>query len=500
VRGRLVGSILAVVVASTASAAPVAASGAVAAPAGAIAHSGRWLVDAGGRVVVVHGVNVPSKALPAYPSALGFGDADASLLASIGMNAVRLTVERYAAEPSPGRFDDAYVSHIADTVATLARHGILTLIDFHQDEYGPVFHDNGFPDWMTITDGLPNLFEVGFPTQYLANPALERAFDHLWANDAGPDGRPLQADDAAILAHVAAGLKGAPGLLGYELINEPWPGSAYPTCLALKVGCPAFDRGPFSAYYARAVPAVRAADPTHLIWYEPLVTFNYGLPTYVTAPPDRGLGFAFHDYGLCSATSDGGLPVSAGSACAPEDAMVLSNAVDYSHANGTALLETEFGATSDTTTLRRELGQYDQSMIPWMFWSYTGYVDPYASDGRLLPPTDANVNHAMIDTLARPYPQLVAGTPGGWSFDPSTRVLSLRYSTARAAGGGSFPAGAETDVAVPSVQYPGGYGVAAVGARVVSQPGASLLRLAQCPGAGQVTATISPGRTISSSC
>jgi endoglycosylceramidase len=95
-------------------------------------------------------------------------------------NAVRITVERYAVEPAPGQLDSAYLAHIADTVKTLARHGILSLIDFHQDEYGPVFYDNGYPAWMTVTDGLPNVFEVGFPLQYLFNPALERAFDHLW--------------------------------------------------------------------------------------------------------------------------------------------------------------------------------------------------------------------------------------------------------------------------------------------------------------------------------
>lgn len=164
------------------------------------------MVDRGGRVVVIHGVNVPSKWIPAaYPAALGFDEDDAAYLASTGFNAVRLTVERYAVEPRPGQFDDAYVAQFAHTVDTLASHGIVSLIDFHQDEYGPVFFDNGFPDWMTVTDGLPNLTQVGFPAQYVANPALNRAFDHFWANDPGATGNRLQADDGAILAHVAAG-------------------------------------------------------------------------------------------------------------------------------------------------------------------------------------------------------------------------------------------------------------------------------------------------------
>ena len=219
---------LAVLATLLALAAPAAAD--VMRPAEPIGHAGRWMTDGSGRVLVVHGVNVPSKLMPAYPAALDFGDDDAALLASLGLDAVRLTVERYAVEPKAGRFDDAYLAHVADTVRLLWRHGIASLVDFHQDEYGPVFYDNGFPDWMTMTDGLPNLFEVGFPAQYVANPALNRAFDHFWPDDTGPSGRPLQADDAAIESHVAAALRGEAGILGYEAINEPWPGTQYPAC------------------------------------------------------------------------------------------------------------------------------------------------------------------------------------------------------------------------------------------------------------------------------
>jgi endoglycosylceramidase len=478
---------------ATPATAVAAADAAVAMPVSPIGHAGRWMLDGRGRVVIVHGVNMSVKQLPAYPAALGFDDDDAAFLASQGFNAVRITVERYAVEPAPGQFDGAYIAHIADTVKTLARHGVLSLIDFHQDEYGPVFYDNGYPGWMTITDGLPNVFEVGFPLQYLLNPALERAFDHLWANDTGSDGKPLQTDDAGILSYVARGLRGLTGLLGYEILNEPWPGSAYPTCIVAGVGCPLFDRGPVSAYYQRMISALRAADGTQLIWYEPLVTFNYSIPTSVVPPADPKLGFAFHDYALCSATGDAGLPISPGGACSTEDSLVLDNAIGYSTATRTALLETEFGATFDTATLNQELGQYDQRMVPWMFWSYTRYIDKLASDGTLLPPTGANVNQAMVATLARPYPQLVAGTPTAWSFDPTTHVLSFTYSTTRARGTGSFAPGSETDIALPAIQYPTGYDVSVRGASAISGPRASILRVVSHAHAAAVTVTVAPG-------
>jgi endoglycosylceramidase len=460
----------------------VAAAPATAEP---IAHAGRWMVDGDGKVLIVHGVNMPSKWGPATPDGLGFGEDDAQLISSLGFNAVRLTVERYKAEPKPGQFDDAYLAHFADTIRLLADHGLFALVDFHQDEWGPTFMDNGFPDWMTFTDGLPNLYEVGFPGQYVANPALNRAFDHFWKNDDH-----LQDEDAAILAHVAARLKDAPGLLGWEVINEPWPGTAYPRCFHIPLGCPGFDKGAYSGYYAKTIPAIRAADPKHLIWYEPLVSFNYGVPTHVTPPKDPELGFAFHDYGLCSASSDSGLPVSFGTDCGAEDKLVLSNAERHSAATGSALMETEFGATHDTAAIGQQLGAYDQHMVPWMFWSYTSYVDHTDANGNLLPASDANVDQAIASTLGRPYPRLVAGTPEAWSYDPAAHTLTAKWSTTRAGGGGSFGTGAVTEIAAPAIAYPHGYTASVSGGHVVSDADAPVLLVAQDAGAQEVSATV----------
>jgi endoglycosylceramidase len=478
---------------TVASADPAGDDVAVVAPRGRVAHAGRWLVDRDGRVVLVHGVNMPTKELPAFPAHLGFGDDDAALLAANGFNAVRLTVERYAVEPTPGHFDEAYVAQFADTVEMLARHGILSLIDFHQDEYGPVFFDNGFPEWMTMTDGLPNVYQVGFPAQYLLNPALNRAYDHLWANDVGPSGRRLQDDDADILAFVAARLAGHRGVMGYDIINEPWPGSQYPTCFVPVVGCPLFDRGEYRAYNARMIAVLRAADPHNMIWYEPLVSFNYGVPTWMLPPADPRLGFSFHDYPLCSATADAGLPVSLGGLCSAEESLALSNAIAHSSATGNALLLTEFGASTDVAALTKQLDLYDGSMIPWMFWSYTRYLDAYASDGRTLAPaTGTNPNAAMLDVLARPYPQLVAGTPIAWKFDPAAKAFTFRYSTRRVGRRGAFAAGSETDISVPARQYPHGYVAHVTGGTVVSPPNAPVLRVRAPGGRHVVNVAISP--------
>ena len=102
------------------------------------------------------------------------------------MDTVRVGIIYKAVEPQPGVYDDAYLDRIADTVATLGRHGIVSLLDFHQDLYNERFQGEGWPDWAVLDDGLPAEPKSGFPANYLVMPALQRAFDNFWANAAGP--------------------------------------------------------------------------------------------------------------------------------------------------------------------------------------------------------------------------------------------------------------------------------------------------------------------------
>ncbi|HEY9243543.1 MAG TPA: hypothetical protein VIP48_16270, partial [Streptosporangiaceae bacterium] len=115
------------------------------------------------------------------------------------------------------------------------------------------------------------------------------------------------------------------------------------------------------------------------------------------------------------------------------------------------------------------------------------------------PPTGSNVDSGMLSALAVPHPELVAGTPSSYGYDTSTSVFSLVYSTSRADGSGVFPAGSQTTVAVPAVQYPSGYKVAVTGGSVVSAS-SGVLEVASCPGAASVSVTVRPGSGSTGSC
>src|SRR5580704_4895253 len=68
---------------------PDTATAPIAVPAQPIGHAGRWLVDAKGRVLVIHGINVSMKGPLSEDPAYDFGSNDAAYLAANGFNAVR---------------------------------------------------------------------------------------------------------------------------------------------------------------------------------------------------------------------------------------------------------------------------------------------------------------------------------------------------------------------------------------------------------------------------
>ena len=472
------------------------AASAQAAPTLPLGHAGRWLVDAHGRVVVLHGTNMVYKLPPYYPAAAGFGDDDAAFLASIGFNVVRVGVIWKAVEPRPGVFDDSYLNHIAATVRALARHGIVSLLDFHQDLFNERFQGEGAPNWAVQDGGLPNP-RLGFPANYIGNPALEHALDAFWANAPGPGGIGLQDRFAAAWAHVARRFRAVRGVLGYEEFNEPFPGTVWQSCLAA-TGCPDFD-AKLTVFTRRVDRAIRTVDRRTLVFYEPNVLFNGGIPTRLGSLGDPRAGFAFHDY--CSSEASTG----SSTGCAPADDRVYGNALARSAATGDAELNTEFGATNDIAYLDGMVARAERFMIGWTEWAYCGCEDPTTSgpgakeaiviDPRK-PPRGSNLVPGSLRALVEPYPQVISGTPQSWRYGRAGRRFTLRYRTDRVGGRRRFAAGAITEIAAPALVYGGRYAVSAGGGAIVSRPGASLIEIASCPGARSIMVTVSPrGRT-----
>ena len=469
-------------------------------PRGPLDHEGRWITDKRGRVVILHGWNMVYKVGSYRPADTGFGRNDMRFLRKHGFNTIRLGIIQKGVEPNlPGPdeeadYRDGYLDSIDRTERRLAKHGIFTMLDVHQDLYNERFQGEGFPDWAVVGDAatLPAEPQNGFPQNYLTMPALNRAFDYFWENADDAAGRGLQESFSDMWREIARRFEDRPNLVGYNILNEPWPGTPYPSCLS-PTGCPAFDAQFLQPFTERVIGAIREIDQETLVWYAPLLIFDFGADTSLADTGDENAGFAFNMYCLGEAIPPGGGEAE----CDAGYDLTLQNAEAQTEETGDALLMTEYAATQDIDTIARVTELADEAMIGWQQWHYCDCDDPTTTGTGIQslvsdpskPPRGKNLSREKLKISSRPYPRAVAGTPLAYEFNPETREFTMSYSV-RGPDGKKLPRKVRTEIFVPPVHYRKGYSVTAEGARV--NPGKRVIKLKRVRGADEVTVELTP--------
>ncbi len=212
---------------------------------------------------------------------------------------------------------------------------------------------------------------------------------------------------------VATQLAGQPYVLGYDLFNEPWPGTTWSACLNDATGCPSLDTGELGPAYAKAVAAIRAAGDQHLVFGEPFVLFNFGVSTTSIPVPggDPNAGMAFHVY-----------PLSPNQA---PDVIDQRRRVVGDH--GRRAAQHRVGRV-DQRQRRSPPSRLalDSALVPWIFWSFCCELVPSLRRR----PGGSNLVASTASVLVQPYPLAVAGTPQQLTVDPSSQTLSFTWSTA----------------------------------------------------------------------
>ncbi|MFA5889826.1 MAG: cellulase family glycosylhydrolase [Actinomycetota bacterium] len=481
-----------------------ATSGPAAGDPPAIGQAGRHFVDETGRTRILHGIAFTYKEHGSEEFSAEFDEDDAAFLAQNGLTLLRLAVFASGVMPAPGVFDPAYVDGIGDIVDVAAEAGLDVIVDFHQDVYANKYNGRGMPDWMGEDDGVPVSPDTGnLAANYFANPSVWRAFDNFWMNAPADDGVPLQEHFARAWRYVAEKFANHPGVMGFEIMNEPFPGSQWTTC-ASPAGCPAFDQLMLTEFSKRIGKAIAEAAPDKFVIYEPNVTFDFGADTYHGDIVVRPAAFSYHVYCL---GLQFGTPPTGDLACEDlGERPQFRSAAKHADTYQVPLILSEFGhftAGKDedvsgvidrVANLAAEIGS------SWTYWDYAignpQGAKPYGSAEILKdlrrPPTEDNLMTERVDAIVRAYPRAVAGTPTHYAWDSATKTFTLEYTPARADGSGSFGAGSITEVFVPARRFPDGYSVEVTGASVVSAPGAQILKLALDEAADGVTLTITP--------
>ncbi|NNE18152.1 MAG: cellulase family glycosylhydrolase [Myxococcales bacterium] len=263
------------------------------------------IVDSAGREVLLRGVNVNAHVdywqydpdlFIAYP----FTEADADMIAAMGWNMVRLLLSWSRVEPRPGEYDEAYLDEYAESVAMLRERGVYTLLDLHQDAWGPslvappdeVCPDSepaggwdGAPDWATFDDGEPRCERA----ERELVPAVRAAWVNFFNNREGPGGVGIQTRYVQMFAHLVKRFAHDDSVAGYDLMNEP---NQFLPENAAKL----------SQFYEDALRAMREAEaevgaPTRLFFFESSIAWNaIGLPAPPPFDHDDQVVFSPHIY------------------------------------------------------------------------------------------------------------------------------------------------------------------------------------------------------------
>jgi endoglycosylceramidase len=449
-------------------------------------RDGRWLVDAQGRVVIVHGFNLVYKRDPYAPpaTAAGFTARDARWLARHGFNGARVgTLWAGLTPDAPGQGDPAYVARVQRVLDLLAARRIWMQLDMHQDQWHETYGGEGVPDWAVHRpvpySAAPPLV-APFPTGYWT-PEVSTVFDNFWA---GADGLLDAWADAWRVA--ARAWSDQPFLMGYDLLNEPWMGMEWATCLAN--GCPDSYTAELQPAMERGLAAIREVDDENVVWWEPQ-QFAGGQPLDTFFTPvagERQLGFSWHSYCPDVFLESQGIPGGDVENCWDFARGRQEHALEQSRTMHAVPLMSEWGATDNVRAIEIDAAAADEHLMGWTHWAYKRWDDPTTADtaqGMFRDDADlSTVKRAKLRMLVRTYAQATAGTPLAMSFDPHDGAFRYRYRPDRTIT-------APTRIFVSPLHYPDGYRVRVDHGRVVSRSAHRVL-VAADRGADTVTVRV----------
>ncbi len=376
------------------------------------------LVDTSGRTVLLHGLNarvagvfdvtftdgrLPVEAVPAFAAA------DAARIRALGFNALRLPVNWSGIEPTEdGGIQDAYLDGVAAVTAMCEAAGLFVIVDLHQDSYSKEIGEDGAPLWAIVPP----------PTQLLGGPLTNATarFTSAQVQDAyttffgSPDaGAVLRTRYTAMAAAVAARFANDPAVVGFELYNEPYAPDA--EILAL---------------HEQMIPALRAAAPAKLLFFEPNSTRDE-LGQSVLGDGSIGAGTAYAPHVYTLAFSD---PDEVG---VTEQTYAPSNLNARREADSWAapLVITEYGYPPSSPNFaawaswQGELeDQVKASSFFWLWkeesqglWGFYDFSDAGVATERT----------AVVKAMTRARLEAAAGALVSVSYDPATLVLTVTF-------------------------------------------------------------------------
>jgi endoglycosylceramidase len=393
----------------------LAASTATGSPAQArtLRAEGRFFRDEQGAVVMLRGLNLTgdAKVPPFRPID------DHSLLDRLprwGVNVARLLFTWEAFEPERGRYDASYMDYYAGVVDALHSRGIWVIVDIHQDAFSRFATDGcgeGMPAWAISPSVVPDTPDNGpncssWGIKFIVDLDTHRCWDDFYADASGVRTRYL-----ALLATIAERLGSHPGVIGYDMLNEPW-------------GDEVTQIGPL---YEDAARVLRPVDPDAILFVSAQALTSSGEDTKLVRPSFDNFAYSPHYYDpnvfLLHAWPGGTLEQ-------PVERM-FARAMGWN----VPMFLGEFGGPGEAQNIAAYVDAFyaalDARFVSGAQWTLSARWDPQRKDGwnaedfSILDDAGSFRNNYRV----RPYPARTSGEPLGFSasFEPSP-VVELSWN------------------------------------------------------------------------
>jgi len=399
---------------------------------------GTRLRDALGRVVILRGVDAGgrSKFAPFVPFDFPDGGFDAALASYLdraqgwGLDALRVPFTWAAVEPVQGMDDEAFLQRYDALLDAAWKRGMYTIVDFHQDVYAEVFCGDGFPAW-TVPDPKPAPHHdcPSWSSGYFSDDGVRSAFDAFWA-----DASPVMDAYGQLWDRMATRYRDRPGVIGFELLNEPGWGNA---------NIDTFEATTLTTFFSTMGARLRMTAPATLVFFDATGPDAGTVQTSLGLPSGDGLVFAPHYYQL-AAFAGAGQP--------DKVALDLQRWANKGKAWDVPVLVGEFGTTNvpegTPEYMTAHFDALDKLGMSGTQWEYSVAVEDWNSEDLGLVRADGTET-PMAASIVRAYPRAVAGDDVTFAFDAATRGFTLSYTAAEGV----------TEVAAPARLYPTGYDV-----------------------------------------
>lgn len=391
-----------------------------------------FIYDKYGRILIFHGINRVNKNIA---SNYYFEDMlkhnESFLLKKHGFNVVRLGWMWDGFQHHENQFNLTYFKTMENIVNNLGENGIYTILDMHQDVFSSLFCSyDGIPLWVAIK----SVSKYKFPWPLKKNncsrdwqlnhlsEASSQAYDDLYHNKSGMLHNFITFWEKSINLW-----ENNPYILGYELINEPFPGNFFkdplimiPSIAGKKNLQPFYDK----------VRLQLGNINNKLLFYEPI---TWGM-IFDNKILDSGLEhvpggdkfknssvYSYHYYCSAFLPDRQKHPILQKDICddflAPE---MFKNIKKHVVNVGGSSFMTEFGACDDNDY--NKLGECDNVLnyADKYFQSWTDYT--YAQVNHL------NPTSYWSKTFSRTYPQAIAGMPLNMSYNRNTTEFQFCYT------------------------------------------------------------------------